>query len=233
MNPENLFRYLPPPICRHTDLINSFSHDTMPGSINFGDRGSRGSSSSIYSQSDILELQRISAVSKQAFGEENFDNYSTTPVMLNPLVGPLPVQHRTIAPKSGPSTPSQQIRFQCPELSCGRSFNRPTDRERHMGIHSKERKFACPEPGCGKRFYRKDKLADHSRRGHRNRKQTCIYMADRSGEVSIRPHSRLRDERLTTYARVLNDLPPWSLVGANGFLKEFFRREKYFSTLSS
>lgn len=33
--------------------------------------------------------------------------------------------------------------------------------------------------------------------------------------------------------RLLNDLPPWSLVGANGFLKEFFRREKYFSTLSS
>ncbi|OCK97645.1 uncharacterized protein K441DRAFT_502979, partial [Cenococcum geophilum 1.58] len=53
--------------------------------------------------------------------------------------------------------------FQCPELSCGRSFNRPTDRERHMGIHSKERKFACLELGCGKRFYRKDKLTDHSR----------------------------------------------------------------------
>lgn len=89
MNPENLF-----------------SHDTMPSSINSGDRGSRGSSPSIYSQSDILELQRISAVSKQAFGEENFDNSSTTLVTLNPLVGLLPVQHRTIAPKSGPSTPS-------------------------------------------------------------------------------------------------------------------------------
>lgn len=144
---------------------NLFSHDTMPSSINFGDRGSRGSSSPTHSQSDILELQRISAASKQAFGS-------------------LTVQHRTIAPKSGPSTPSQQIRFQCPELSCGRSFNRPTDRERHMGIHSKERKFACPEPGCGKRFYRKDKLADHSRRGHRNRKQNCICMADRSREAA-------------------------------------------------
>lgn len=175
---------LPPPIYRHIDLINSFSHDTMPSSINSDDRGSRGSSSSIHSQSDILKLQRISAVSKQALGEDNFDSSSTTPVTLNPLVGLLPVQHRTIAPKSEPPTPSQQIRFQCPELSCGRSFNRPTDRERHMGIHSKERKFACPEPGCGKRFYRKDKLADHSRRGHRNRKQTCICMADRSGEAA-------------------------------------------------
>jgi len=173
-----------PPIYRHIDLINSFSHDTMPSSNNSGDRGSRGSPSPTYSQSDILELQRISTASKQAFGEENFDNSSTIPLTLNPRIGPLTVQHRTIAPKSGPSTPSQQIRFQCPELSCGRSFNRPTDRERHMGIHSKERKFACPEPGCGKRFYRKDKLADHSRRGHRNRKQTCICMADRSGEAA-------------------------------------------------
>jgi len=233
MTPGNLFRYLSLPIYRYIDLINSFSHDTMPSSINFGDRGSHGSSSPTYSQSDILELQRISAASKQAFDEENSDNSSTTPATLNPLVGPLPVQHRTIAPKSGPSAPSQQTRFQCPELSCGRSFNRPTDRERHMGIHSKERKFACPEPGCGKRFYRKDKLADHSRRGHRNRKQICICMADRSGEVSVRPHSRLRGERLTTYARLLNDLPPWGLVGANGFLKELFRREKYFSTLTT
>ena len=233
MAPENLFRYLPPPIYRHINLINSFSHDTMSSSVNSGDRGSCDSSSPTYSQSNILELQRISAASKQAFGEENFDNSSTTPLALNPLIGPSTVQHRTIAPKSRPSTPSQQTRFQCPELSCGRSFNRPADRERHMGIHSKERKFPCPEPGCEKRFYRKDKLADHSRRGHRNRKQTCICMADRSGEVSIRPHSRLRDERLTTYARLLNDLPPWSLVGANGFLKELFRREKYFSTLTT
>ena len=202
----------------HVDLINSFSHGTILSGLNSGDRGSRGSSSPTYSQFDILELQRISAASKQAFGEEDFDNSSTTPLTLNPLIGPLTVQHRTIAPKSGPPTPSQQIRFQCPELSCGRSFNHPTDRERHTRIHSKERKFACPEPGCGKRFYRKDKLADHSRRGHRNRKQTCICMADRSGEVGFRPHSRLRDKRLTTYARLLNDLPPWSLVDANRFL---------------
>lgn len=33
--------------------------------------------------------------------------------------------------------------------------------------------------------------------------------------------------------RLLNDLPPWSLVGTNGFLKELFRREKYFSTLTT
>lgn len=226
MTPENLFRYLSPPIYGLIDLINSFSHDTLPGSINSGDRGSRGWSSPTYSQSNILELQRISAASEKTFGEENFDNSATTPLALNPPIGSLTVQHRTIAPESGPSTPSQQIRFQCPELSCGRSFNRPTDRERHMGIHSKERKFACPEPGCGKRFYRKDKLADHSRRGHRNRKQTCICMTDRSGEVSFRPRLRLRDEGLTTCARLLNDLPPWSLVGANRFLKGFFRREK-------
>ena len=231
MTPENLFRYLSPLIYRHTDLINSFSHDTMPSSINSGDRRSRGSSSPTYSQSDILELQRISAASNQAFGEENFDNSSTTPLMLNPLISPLTVQHRTIAPKSGPSTPSQQIRSQCP--SCDRSFNRPTDRERHMGIHSKERKFACPEPGCGKRFYRKDKLGDHSRRGHRNRKQTCICMTDGSGEVSFRPHSRPQDEKLTTYARLLSDPSPWSFVGADGFPNELFRGGKYSSTLTT
>lgn len=159
------------------------SHHNMPSTISPNDRGSRDSSSA-YPQLETLELQQICVDSAQGFSEEKFESSSTAPLMLNSPTGPSIAQHRTIAPKSGPSTPSQQIRFQCPELSCGRSFNRPTDRERHMGIHSKERKFACPEPGCGKRFYRKDKLADHSRRGHRNRKQTCTCMADRSGEAA-------------------------------------------------
>ncbi|OCL12725.1 hypothetical protein AOQ84DRAFT_276547, partial [Glonium stellatum] len=53
--------------------------------------------------------------------------------------------------------------FQCSKLSCGRSFNRHTDRERHMRVHSEERKFVCIVPGCQRRFYRKDKLLDHSR----------------------------------------------------------------------
>ncbi|CAF9938002.1 MAG: hypothetical protein HETSPECPRED_000737 [Heterodermia speciosa] len=69
----------------------------------------------------------------------------------------------TLIPRQTSTTSSN--RFSCP--TCGKTFTRKADMQRHKRLHGKP-SLQCNVQGCTKGFYRNDKLQEHIKTHQRN-----------------------------------------------------------------
>ncbi|KAG7397049.1 hypothetical protein PHYBOEH_001327 [Phytophthora boehmeriae] len=64
---------------------------------------------------------------------------------------------------SGSQNSSGSRAFQCPDVRCGRRFNRKYTLTEHMKTHTGERPHVCRARACGKRFSTSGNLSRHMR----------------------------------------------------------------------
>lgn len=70
---------------------------------------------------------------------------------------------RSSSPTTEYASAGTAQQFQCPQLDCGRQFNRRYSLAEHVKTHSGEKSHVCPAMGCRKRFSTSGNLSRHKR----------------------------------------------------------------------